>query len=531
MRAICAALLGWLVCAGLPAGAQTISVYVDSDVAEVDPHFAETFAEFAVVDALHCGLVEYDTEGNLIAGLAESWSVDASGKSYVFNLRPGLTWSDGRPLTAPDIVAGIRRALDPARPAPFARQLGGLSNGLQYMSGTIGEGERLGVDAPDALTVIFTLADSDYTFLSTLALPVAMPAPASAPDAIEDGALTSGFYTVSAPSADTLTLEDRDGNVQLAIIPEISAESAWIKSAEQDHFISASFPIVTVPSIGERGDHVRLSGGDALYSYVVNTSRPPLNTLEVRHALAMAINRDTLLGRAPIRNASPALDFVPPRGKTYQTSYKTPYASLSEEEREAVAEALFADAGYGRGNRFTVRLRIPAGDIHRRIAEAVADQWARSGIATEIVDAPFPDHWRAVMAGDFDVAFAAWPGPRDTPRTFLEPLSARGGPWNFARYMFEGFDDRLARAAQSEKIDAQARHYREAEKALIEDQTLFALFYYRPLAIVSPHISGWRSNPTGLHPIHLLSANSLSDPLDLIRPEVPRAVPSAGQTK
>jgi oligopeptide transport system substrate-binding protein len=526
LRAIHAAVLMCTACAPSSVGGQTISVYVDSGVSVLDPHHALTFAEHAGAGILHRGLTQYDSEGRLVPGLADTWSVDSSGTRYVFELASGLTWSDGRPLTAADVVAGIHRALDPARPAPFARHLSGLANADVYMNGTLPDGEELGVSAPDTRTVVFVLNDPDYTFPAILALPVAMPAPAYNPDSIADGAVTSGSNVAVRDQDENVILRTRSGDGRFAIRVADSADAAWAKTDTDDHFVTADMPIITVPAVGARGDDIRQSGGQALYSYVVNTARPPLNTLEARHALAMAISRAALLDRVPVRDASPALEFVPPRGKTYETSYKTPYASLTEEEREAVAEALLADAGYMQGHRFTVRLRVPSGDVHLRIAEAVADQWARARVSTEIVVAPFPEHWRSVADGDFDVAFAVWPGPRDTPRTFLEPLSARGGPWNFGRYTFEGLDERLTRAARSEKPNVQAQYYREAEKVLIEDQSLFALFYYRPLSLVSANVSGWRSNPSGMHPLGALSVKSMRSAPVLVRPDLPPAAPS-----
>lgn len=531
MRATCVAVLIEILCAGSFARAQTVSVYVGSSINAFDPHHSVTFAEHVVAGAMHRGLVEYDIDGRLAPGLAESWSIDRSGTRYVLTLRPSLTWSDGSPLIAADVVAGVERALDPARPSPFAARLWGIVNARQYMSASLSDGEKLGVEALDARTVAFTLQKPDYTFLSTLTWPVTFPAPRSRPDLVADGLMTTGDYTVSPDHTDLLTLKARKGDFRLAFSIKDSADTAWASSSAESHFVSAALPIATVPSVGERGDQIRPNGGDALYAYVVNTSRPPLNTLETRHALAMAINRTAVLSRVSIRNAVPALEFVPPRAKTYQTSYKTPYAALSEEEREAVAEALLAEVGYGRNNRFSVRLRIPAGDVHRRVAEAVADQWARSGIATDIVEAPMAEHWRQVAAGDFDAAFAIWPGPRNTPRTFLEPLSVLGGPWNFGRYSFEGLDERLSRASEHEESDGQGRFYREAEKALIEDQSIFALFYYRPLALVSSSVSGWRSNPAGVHPLRLVSADPLRQSPQILRPELPRPVPSLGQGK
>jgi ABC-type transport system substrate-binding protein len=177
-----------------------------------------------------------------------------------------------------------------------------------------------------------------------------------------------------------------------------------------------------------------------------------------------------------------------------------------------------------------VRLRLPDGDIHHEVATAVAELWARAGIDTQIIQAPLPEHWQALYEGDFDVAFVAWPGRRDTPRDGFAPISRVGGPWNFPRYGFPDFSDRLDRASESLRDDVRASHYREAEKALIEDQSLLALFFYRPLALVSLQVRGWQTNTVGIHPLATLSLANRTQKLNLIRPIMPRAFPSLSNT-
>ncbi len=527
MRAVFAVLL-CLICvltaprAGAQGAAQIIDVYVGSGVDELDPHHAVTAAEHAVAGAMHRGLTAYDAGGRLVPDLADSWSVDRSRMTYTFVLKPGLTWSDGRPLTASDVVAGLNRAFNPSRPSPFAAQLGVIAR----TAASDTKSQTLRVFAPDSRTVEIRLTQPDDLLPDTLSRPVAAPAPSGDPDALKDGMVTSGDYIVSERRGGSVGLVHRTVERSLRIRPTGSVAEAWEASQQSDAFITAAFPIVTVPRPGSRGADARVDSSQALYAYVVNTRRSPLDTLEARHALAMAINRAEVLIDVPVRGAAPAVEFVPPQAKTYQTSYRTPYATLNDEEREAVAEALLADAGYGSDNRFTVRLRVPSGDIHGDVAAAVARMWLRSGIRSDIVVAPLPEHWAALRAGDFDVAFATWPGPRDTPRSFLEPLSVFGGPWNYGAYPFEGLGERLSRAAEAANSDVQAQFFREAEKALIEDQAVFALFYYQPLSLVSSNVTGWQANAAGVHPLRVLGVRPDDRRPRFAPPELPRAVPS-----
>lgn len=476
----------------------------------LDPHHAVSVAEHAAVNALHLGLTQYDQSGALVPGLAEYWTLSEDGRTYTFVLKSGLTWSNGDPLVPEDVVAGFRRALNQENPSPFAAKLYPIVNAEAYRNGSMDTRQALGVAVAESGNVVVSLARRDFGFLNVLAHPVAKPAPFRQPDRVADSKVSSGVFRLSRRDETGVVLENGSTRMTLYLREAESVQQMWAESVRVENFVTAAFPIIAVPQNSTRRSNVRFDGGDSLYGYAVNTTKAPLNTLEARHALAMAINRPELINRSQISDARPATQFVPPSAMTYEQPYRTPFAGLTFEEREAVAAALLSEQGYGVENRFTVKLRIPDGDVHADIASTVAGMWAKSGIDTEIVVAPLPEHWDALTRGDFDVAFASWPGPRNAPRPSLEPLSQAGGPWNWSRYAFPEFDSRLKRASQSQKADVRANQYREAEKALIEDQSLLALFFYRPLALVSQNVYGWQENDVGIHPLSSLSVSQES---------------------
>ena len=521
-----------LLFAALPSRAdgQPISIAVGTVIQDIVPHSASTFAEHVVVRALHRGLVQYEADGRIGPGLAESWDVSSNGRIYMFSLNPDLTWSDGRSLSAADVVAGIKRALDPNRPSPFVAKLFSIVNAEEYQAGILKERDVLGVAAPDTQTIVFTLERQAVDFLEILTHPVAMPVPATDPDALSDGLLTSGAYRVKhRRNNGAIELTPNSEGPELTVLPTGSVAEAWSRALESPAFVTAALPILTVPSVGDRADLIKVDGGAVLYAYAVNTARKPFDTIEVRHALAMAIQRTTLLEELTISGTEPADHYVTPSVMGLLRSYKAPFAPLTIEEREAVAAALLSEQGFGRSRPLNVQLRIPAGDVHQTIAQMAATMWAAAGIETEIVEASLPEHWQALAAGDFDVAFVSWPGRRDTPRGILEPLSRAGGPWNFPRYDFADFTERLNRANAYDRKEARIRFYREAEKALIEDQALLALFFYQPLVLVSPDIQGWVANISGHHPLRALSLPKDNSRINLIKPTLPQAVPSFGE--
>ncbi len=514
------------------AGAQTIAVGLGSAIENFDPHRAVTFADHSLAQTLHRGLVQFEADGRIGPGLSGHWEISSNRRTYTFTLKTGLTWSDGSPLQAADIVAGFEYALDPTDPKPFAARLFAITNAETFASGLLSEGETIGVTAPDSETIIITLERRTHHFLEILAQPIAMPVPTNNRTGLSNGALTSGSYRLESQSTDsTLTLKPTVSGPTLSIHVIESANEAWAMATQGNPFLTQAMPMLSVPSVGDHADLVRVDGGEALYAYAVNMNRAPLNTIEARHALAMAIKRPTLLRALKLADTEPANHFIAPSVMTGIRSYRAPFAPLTYEEREAVASALLSEHGFNRETPLRVSLRIPHGDVHRAVADTVAAMWATAGIQTEIIESPLPEHWQDLAMGDFDVAFMSWPGSRDTPTGILEPLSQYGGPWNFPRYGFADYTERLNRAAQEQKPENRLGYYREAEKALVEDQTLIALFFYSPLVLVSPSLDGWIANAKGHHPLTTLSLNQGGSGLQLIRPTLPQAVPSFGEDR
>ena len=103
----------------------------------VDPHQISFPGEQLVILDLFTGLTAPDMLNRPQPGCAESWTVSADGRTWLFRLRPGLQWSDGHPLTAEDFVWSFRRALDPATAFPFASRLYLFRNARAVATGAL----------------------------------------------------------------------------------------------------------------------------------------------------------------------------------------------------------------------------------------------------------------------------------------------------------------------------------------------------------------------------------------------------------
>lgn len=506
------AALAWI----MPSRAESILQLALPELpAKLNPHQAVRVAEHILARELFVGLVTYDAAGNLVPGLAESWTVSADGRTYAFILRSGLEWSDGKQIDATTIVKGFEHALDPAHLVPFVAQLLIIKNADLFRLGTLPHGEVLGVIARDRRTVEIQLIAPSQRFLHVLAQPLAAPLPLHRIAELQD-AWASPFIVTGngpfmiSPRGDRYALKrnprffDARNVISDRIDIDVIATVPRALDAVQHDKVALALGFAAEPHDSRTKDR-GLMTGDILqtYSLLMNTSQAPFDKREVRHALGMAIDRDDLIKSHRLTDAQPAYNVVP--APAY-SPYRAPYAKLEPAARRIVAEALLLDTdAHGAA---PIRFAHPVGKVHAALAESIAKTWKELGFAVDLIARADADHEQAVLNGDFDVAVAPDWRSSTGVEAYLFPFSQGAGPWHAARYRELEFDERLVAA----DIEINQEHYlsqlREAEGVLIEDQAVWPMFFYPAAVIASEAFPGLVVNTSGIHPLRFIAPPS-----------------------
>ncbi len=143
-------------------------------IVNIDPQLATNDTELHIVHNAFEGLMKYNSAGTLINGVAESYTVTNSGKTYTFKLNPKSKWSDGRPLTANDFEFAFRRAVAPESQSPYASTLLPIKNVSKILSGKLSP-EEIAVKAVNDYELVINLEGINKSFLHLLTTPVSMP--------------------------------------------------------------------------------------------------------------------------------------------------------------------------------------------------------------------------------------------------------------------------------------------------------------------------------------------------------------------
>src|SRR5665213_3209631 len=130
----------------LAAAAQTLEIATDQSPVGLDPHIATAFSTGMIDSNIYEGLTAIDKDLRIVPSLAESWTVSPDGLTYIFQLRTGAKFHNGRAVTAQDIIANIERVRDPKTGSP----IGSRFTGIKSMTATGTNQLQLTLDAPSA---------------------------------------------------------------------------------------------------------------------------------------------------------------------------------------------------------------------------------------------------------------------------------------------------------------------------------------------------------------------------------------------
>ncbi len=493
---------------------QVLHVGNGAELQTLDPHHAEDLPSFNVHMDIYEGLVSEDPKGELIPGVATTWTVSEDQKTYVFNLRPEARWSNGDPVTAHDFVFSLRRGVDPKTASVYSYILSPIQNADEITAGKRPP-EELGVRAIDDHTLEITLANPTLYFLQLLAHSMSYPVHRATLEAhgdqwtrpgnlvgngafmLDEAVVQSHVKVVRNPyywdNANT-KLEE----VWFHATEDQSAELQRFRALELDY--TEIIPAAQIGFIRENlADELVIAPYLGSYYYGFNVTRPPFkDNPKLRRALALAVNRDVITKQVLNLGQASHFGFVPPmKGYTQQ---QMPEASWTQEQREAEAKRLYAEAGYGPENPLRTEIMYNTQDDHRRIAVAIASMWRQTlGVEADILN----QEWKVFIdtrnqKKDTQVYRQGWIGDYEDPFTYLEILRSTAGQ-NDTGYNNPAYD-RLVAASQS-VVEPHARMevLEEAERMMLADMPILPLYIYVRPRLVQRWVGGYESNIMDRH--------------------------------
>lgn len=469
----------------------SVSLAWEGNPRTIDPRFAIDANSQYLADLVHCSLISFDPDGNIVGQAAESWQWK-DAKTLDVIMKPDLRFHDGSPVKAEDVQATYQFFQNPGvkRPSPLAGSFKNLSK----------------VEVVSPKTLRFTLNEADVTFLANLMVGI-LPKTQAQQEVFEDpGKMKScGPFILSKVGIYDYTLV-RNENFSLG--PKAILQEVIIKIVKDDATRFAKLLKGEVELVANGISRDKLKNFEKEYPGLSLTERPGLNvsylgfnfrdkTLQdkrVRKAIASAINRDELIRHILQGMAQSSKNFLTQGSPFYNEEIVSP--SYNRE----LAKKLLDEAGFpvpdgkGHQSRFRLSLKTTNDLTKTNIAQVIAGQLKQVGIDVEVQSLEWGKFKDDVEKGAAQMWLLNWIGYKD-PDIFRYTFSTDNFPPNGGNrgwYSNPQLDPLLTEAHKTSDFKKRKALYDQVQKIVAEELPYVFLWHEKNFAIYRNSLKGFQ---------------------------------------
>lgn len=490
---------------------QEIAISLPTQLSTLDTTQTTDKNTFTIAQQIFEGLYRFDDDSNPVPGLAKSVAISDDGKTYTFQLRDNLKWSNGTALTAADFVFSWKRLVDPATQGPNAYLLDSVVNSYDVRTAAKPVSE-LGISAPDDQTFVVKLAQAQPSFLSVVS--IAWLAPQNEAYVTEQGddyGKTSENLIYSGPFAledwnqtgDDWTLVKNKNYYDAKEVKLATVHSSTVKEENTGINLYQSGELDLTRISGQYVQQYSSEKGFVSHNDVANyfldfnkKAGTALANVHLRKAIALAIDK-TSLANDVLNDGSKALNGLIPANlyanpdtkedfRNYSGSYNT--YDLTEAKKE------WQQAQADLGDSVKVDLLVSDDDNGKKISEYIQSQLQDnlSGLTITITPQPKNNVNQSRRDKNYELSLSGWiAGSSDLDSYFN--LYKTGSAYNYGAYDDDEYTALVekARTTDANDPDKQFADYKQAEAILLEkDAAQVPLYQSASNYLINPKIKG-----------------------------------------
>ena len=490
-----------------PPPANTLIYGRGEDANTLDPVNTDIGEAVNVIVNIFDTLVTYRDESTELApGLATEWKHNDEGTLWTFQIRPGVSFHDGSPLTAEAVKFSFERLLLPDHPALFDK-----ARPYQSSYKMIKE-----VRVTGELEVVFELFEPSAVFLKNLTM---FPASIVSPAAVkmrqakfaEQPSGTGPFRIVKWDKDQKLVLaafkecwNGPPGVEHLIFLPVKESTTRIEQLKRGEIHIADNLPPAELDSLAKRQDVVVQSQDGMNVAYLsMQTEKPPLNSVAVRQAIWLAIDKPSLIKVAYAGQAAPAVTLVPPPMWGHHRELQD--RPFNPAEARQILQSAAEKEGFQLPLELTLAVMSqprPYMQDPKTVAGFLKDALREVGINLTVESRDVNQHFPHVMAGKHQLAVGGWSSDNNDPDNFLYPLldsdniSEHGN--NLSRYRNDAFHQLILAGQRELDVDKRLGIYREAQEIAFADAPVVPLVHTRNRVAQSPRVKDYKLHPAGL---------------------------------
>lgn len=470
--------------AATPTSGGTLKISHSTRIATLNVLNLSGPAEYPVADMLYSGLTRMGPDNKPMADLAERWEGSADAKSFTFYLRKGVTFHDGSPCTAEDVVATFKAILDPNIPAAARSVLNMIDQ----------------IEAVDPTTVRFTLkspfADLPISTAHANARILSKSTLSGPREKLETTANGTGPFKLASYDSERMLRLVKNENyfikgkpyldaVEMQLFPDLAAESANLLSGSTDVMLTvqqADFERISQAA----GINAQRVPSGRFVNITMRQDQKPFNDVRVRKALAMAIDRPTLVDIVLEGLGRPAYDNL--LSPEYQYAIKTPEIAYDP----AAAKKMLAEAGYPDG----IKIKLIASNrpaIRAQVAIAVKQMALPAGFDIDVEVMPHDTYLANVwMKGNFYMGYWGMQATEDAAFNLLLTSNAsyEDTAWKNAK-----FDKLVVDARETLDPAKRGELYAQAQELMLAETPYIVPIFEDILTANGKGVGDWTIAP------------------------------------
>jgi peptide/nickel transport system substrate-binding protein len=497
----------------IPASAKLRKDTVVAGISEpqgiFNPYFFVNGWDENVTNVIFSRLIDWDSQGKLVPGLAESWSVSDDHKVYTIKLRPNLTFSDGSPLTAEDVAFTLTVLHDPKYDGDTDITLANIAGGADYKAGKADSVS--GLKVIDPLTLQVTTTQPGATTLAKIGGPVLSKAwygknyqrgnldylrtlngkPLGNGPYVYDKYIPGQEIRFHANTRFYRGTPPVPRFIYRVTNPSTNFQLFQTGETDYDAFTSRPDDIEQLRMLGFA--NINLYGSSDYSKVEFNLHRPALQDAKVRQALIYGLDRQKLIDVVYQGYGKVAIEPIAPISWAWNANGVNPY-----QYNPARANQLLDEAGWKKGpdgirvkagKRLELTLLVSKKVLNDALIPIAKENWQQIGVLLKPQVVDFNALMSQRKAGNYDLASFS-------TSTLNDP---HDGVWDF--YSKEATEsgynnpqvDALINQGNTE-LDPEKRKpiYNRLYQVLAEDPPAILLAYRQILSASSARVTGFK---------------------------------------
>lgn len=428
-------------------GQTSLNINIKTEPFSLHPGLANDSVSGGVIRQTFEGLTRVNSKGEPEEGMASKIETSKDGKTYTFTIRDGAKWSNGDPVTAQDFEYAWKWALDPNNESQYAYQLYYIKGAEAANTGK-GKIDDVGVKAVNDKTLkvelnnptpYFTQLTSFYTYMP-INKKIAEKHKNWNTNAGENYVSNGPFKMTAWKHSGSITLEkndqywDKDAvklkKINMVMINNNNTELKKFQAGELDWagMPLGQLPTESLPTLKKDGSlHVEPIAG--VYWYKFNTEEKPLNNVNIRKALAYAIDRSSIVKNVTQGEQIPAMAAVPPSMKGFKDNTKGYFKDNDVKSAKEFLNKGLKELGVKNASDLpAIKLSYNTDDAHAKIAQAVQEMWKKNlGVKVELDNSEWNVYIDKLHSQNYQIGRMGWLGDFNDPINFLELFRDKEG--------------------------------------------------------------------------------------------------------